>query len=156
MQWVTFFSFCLQKLQHVCLLSLDFSSAETINTVNESINTVCYTSPGATAMMHCSVNCPCSRAVDGGMGSLSADRSLTRGTLVPTAARSNFNQRKSCTALFYGHWTPNRTVPELQLLLFSGFTYIRAPNPRLLKHHFLQSLIRIIARHANHTFENAL
>ena len=52
--------FLLHNSLCVWVLSLDFSSIETINTVNESINTVCYTSLVATAMMHCSVNPPCS------------------------------------------------------------------------------------------------
>lgn len=75
----------LHYLLCICLLSLDFSSIETINTANESINTVCYTSLVATAMMHCSVNLPCSLAMDGWIGSLSADLSVTRGKPAPAA-----------------------------------------------------------------------
>lgn len=77
--------FLLHKSVCVCLLSLDFSSIETINTANESINTVCYTSLVATAMMHCSVNPPCSLAMDGWIGSLSADLSVTLGRPAPAA-----------------------------------------------------------------------
>lgn len=80
-----FFFFFLHNSLCVCLLSLDFSSIETINTVNESINTVCYTSLVAAAMMHCSVNPPCSPAMDGWIGSLSADLSVTLGRPAPAA-----------------------------------------------------------------------
>ena len=86
--WPIIFSFLFSVLHNplcVCLLSLDFSSIETINTVNESINTVCYTSLLATAMMHCSVNPPCSPAMDGWIGSLSADLSVTLGRPAPAA-----------------------------------------------------------------------
>lgn len=67
-------------------MSLDFSSIETINRVSESINTVCFTSPPATAMMHCSFNPACfSEAAAGWNGWLSADLSVTLGRPAPAA-----------------------------------------------------------------------
>lgn len=69
-----------------CLLSLDFSSIETINTVNESINTAFYTSVVCTAMMHYNVNPLCVLAMQGWIGSHSASLSVTQER--PTQAAS--------------------------------------------------------------------
>lgn len=98
----------LHKPLSVCLLSLDFSSIETINTVNESINTVCSTSLVATAMMHCSVNSSCSLAMDGWIGSLSADLSVTPGRPTPAATYTKQliqSKEALCCPLQHRAWT---------------------------------------------------